>query len=133
MVVQGLLEQDVVDAYDAPFYAPSAREIEEEVSKECPFSREVWDRILSWANLSSFRGSYGSESLYDWWRNLRSRYSKHSRRSFDGLMFYFWWSVWLERNNKIFHSQHRSAEQVALVVKELVGCFSASLANRSAQ
>jgi hypothetical protein len=38
VVVQGLLEQDVVDAYDAPFYAPSAREIEEEVSKEGSFS-----------------------------------------------------------------------------------------------
>jgi hypothetical protein len=57
---------------------------------------------------------------HDWWRKLRSMCNKHSRRSFDGLMIYFWWSVWLERNNRIFHSQHRSAEQVALVVKELV-------------
>lgn len=91
--------------------------------KDCPFSREVWDRILSWANLSSFKGIYGSDSLYDWWRNLRSRCNKPSRRSFDGLIIYFWWSIWLERNNRIFHSQLRSAEQVALVVKELVGCF----------
>jgi hypothetical protein len=91
--------------------------------KDCPFSREVWDKILSWANLSSFRGIYGTESLYDWWRNLRSMCSKHSRRLFNGLMIYFWWSVWLERNNRIFHNQHRSAEQVALVVKELVGCY----------
>ncbi|GJM93441.1 hypothetical protein PR202_ga09998 [Eleusine coracana subsp. coracana] len=37
LVSQGIVEQDMVDAYDVPFYAPSAREIEEEVSKEGSF------------------------------------------------------------------------------------------------
>ena len=36
--MQGLLEQEVVDAYDAPCYAPSAQEIQEEVTKEGSFS-----------------------------------------------------------------------------------------------
>ncbi|CAO2178623.1 unnamed protein product [Urochloa humidicola] len=38
LVSQGLLEQEKVDAYDVPYYAPSAQEIEEEVTKEGSFS-----------------------------------------------------------------------------------------------
>lgn len=38
LVSQGLLEQEAVDAYDAPFYAPSVQEVEEEVGKEGSFS-----------------------------------------------------------------------------------------------
>lgn len=36
--MQGLAEQEKVDAYDVPFYAPSLREIKEVVSKEGSFS-----------------------------------------------------------------------------------------------
>ncbi|CAL4974537.1 unnamed protein product [Urochloa decumbens] len=38
LVSQGLLEQEKVDAYDAPYYASSAQEIEEEVAKDGSFS-----------------------------------------------------------------------------------------------
>ena len=31
--------------------------------KDYPFSRDVWDKILSWDNLSFLRGVYGSEYL----------------------------------------------------------------------
>ncbi|KAF0916795.1 hypothetical protein E2562_011626 [Oryza meyeriana var. granulata] len=37
LVLQGMVEQGKVDAYDAPFYAPSIREIEEEVRREGSF------------------------------------------------------------------------------------------------
>lgn len=55
LVSQGLLEQEVVDAYDAPFYAPSAQEIAEEVSKEGSFSLD-YARTYE-ANLNSGGGT----------------------------------------------------------------------------
>ncbi|TVT98914.1 hypothetical protein EJB05_55727, partial [Eragrostis curvula] len=38
LVSQGLVDQEKVDAYNAPFYAPSPQEIEEEVRREGSFS-----------------------------------------------------------------------------------------------
>lgn len=38
LVSQGLTEQEKVDAYDVPFYAPSVREVQQEVTTEGSFS-----------------------------------------------------------------------------------------------
>jgi hypothetical protein len=84
--------------------------------KDCPFSREVWNKVLSWANLPPSNGILSDTSLYDWWTGLRSLCNSQSRRRFDGLLIHFWWNLWLERNNRIFQSQHRSVNQVALTV-----------------
>jgi hypothetical protein len=84
--------------------------------KDCSFSREVWNKVLSWANLPFLNGILGDTSLYDWWTGLRSLCNRQSRRCFDGLLIHFWWILWLERNNRIFQSQHRSVNQVALAV-----------------
>jgi hypothetical protein len=84
--------------------------------KDCPFSREVWNKVLSWANLPLSNGILSNTSLYDWWTGLRSLCNSQSRRCFDSLLIHFWWNLWLERNNRIFQSQHRSVNQVALAV-----------------
>jgi len=70
--------------------------------KDCPFAVEVWSMILSWANLRFLVGISKTGTLSEWWFRLRLLCSKHSRKSFDGLLIYFWWSLWLERNNRIF-------------------------------
>jgi hypothetical protein len=76
---------------------------------------------LSWANLRFLVGISKTGTLSEWWFRLRLLCSKHSRKSFDGLLFLFWWSLWLERNNRIFKSQQRTPEQVVQIVKDLVG------------
>jgi hypothetical protein len=80
--------------------------------KDCPFAEEVWSMILSLADLWFLDGISKTGTLHTWWLRLRMLCSKQSRKSFDGLLIYFWWSLWLERNNRIFKSQQRTTEQV---------------------
>jgi hypothetical protein len=87
--------------------------------KDCPFSAET--RILTWANLSFLSDISSLGSLYDWWKRLRSRCCKESKKIFDGLFICFWWNIWLERNNRIFKGQQRSTVKVAQLVKDQVG------------
>jgi hypothetical protein len=89
--------------------------------KDCTFAEEVWSMILSWADMRFLVGISKTGTLHEWWLRLRMLCSKQSRKSFDGLLIYFWWSLWLERNNRIFKGQQRTTEQVVQVVKELVG------------
>jgi hypothetical protein len=77
--------------------------------------------ILSWADLWFLVGISKTGTLSEWWFRLRMLCSKHSRKSFDDLLIYFWWSLWLERNNRIFKDQQRMTEQVVQMVKDLVG------------
>nr|ACG27245.1 hypothetical protein [Zea mays] len=62
--------------------------------------------------------------LYDWWKRLRNRCCKESKKIFDGLLISFWWNIWLERNNRIFHRLQRSAIQVMQLVKDQIVSFS---------
>ena len=89
--------------------------------KDCPFAEEAWSMILTWADLRFLDGISKTGSLHEWWFRLRMLCSKQSRKHFDGLIIYFWWSLWLERNNRIFKGQQRTTEQMVQVVKELIG------------
>ena len=90
----------------------------------CSFSVEVWNMILSWANLFFLSGVSNLGSLYDWWKRLRNRCCKESKKIFDGLLISFWWNIWLERNNRIFQRLQRSAIQVTQLVKDQIGSCS---------
>lgn len=76
--------------------------------KDCPFAEEAWNMILTWADLRFLDGIFKTGSLHKWWFRLRMLCSKQSRKKFDGLIIYFWWSLWLERNNRIFKGQQRT-------------------------
>jgi hypothetical protein len=65
--------------------------------KDCPFAEEVWSMILSWADLRFLDCTSKTGTLYSWWLRLRMLCSKQLRKSFNGLLIYFWWSLWLER------------------------------------
>lgn len=94
--------------------------------KDCPFSREVWDKILLWGNLSFMRVNHGSESLYGWCMKLKSLRSRQSRRNL-AFCFIFSGVYGQKKNNMIFQSQQRDADQIAFLVKELAGCQLARL------
>jgi hypothetical protein len=66
--------------------------------------------ILSWADMRFLDGISKTGTLYTCCFRLRMLCSKQSRKSFDGLLIYFWWSLWLERNNRIFKGQQRSED-----------------------
>jgi hypothetical protein len=78
--------------------------------KDCPFAEEMWSMILSWADMRFLDGISKTGTLYTCCFRLRMLCSKQSRKSFDGLLIYFWWSLWLERNNRIFKGQQRSED-----------------------
>lgn len=97
----------------------SSPETSVHLCKDCTFTEKVWDKIMNWTNLSFLQGTQNSGSLYTWWKSLRNRCSKDTRKFFDGLMIYFWWHIWLERNRRVFQGQQRDIEQVAFSIKEV--------------
>jgi hypothetical protein len=39
---------------------------------------------------------------------------------FDGVMIYFWWNIWKERNRRTFQNKNLQLEEVAYLCKEEV-------------
>lgn len=61
------------------FLCNSSPETSVHLCKKYNYTVEVWDKILTWANLSFPRGLDNSGSLYAWWRKLWSVCSKGTR------------------------------------------------------
>jgi hypothetical protein len=49
---------------------------------------------------------------------LQIKIDKQSRPTFDGLIIYFWWNIWKERNRRTFNHESKSVEEVAFLIKE---------------
>jgi len=78
----------------------------------------MWNWIVSWFNLSWLPKQDHFSSSYRWWKKSRRKVDKRVRREFDGLVIYFWWEVWLERNRRIFQNINKTEQQVASFTKD---------------
>ena len=68
---------------------------------------------LYWFSRGGFLGS-----LHKYWRKCRIKTDKDQRKAFDGIMIYFWWNLWKERNRRTFQNKSLQSSQVALLCKE---------------
>jgi hypothetical protein len=67
--------------------------------KDCSYSKSIWRTLLLWTNLNSLANLNQDGQIHTWWRRYRLRIDKPRRRLFDGLVVYFWWNIWKERNS----------------------------------
>ena len=92
-----------------------APETADHLALGCVFAREVWTKVLHRCNLDLLVPRDG-DSLIEWWPDARRRAPPRSRKGFDSLVILFVWSLWKERNGRVFQ---RSAEMVNLVFRRI--------------
>jgi hypothetical protein len=59
-------------------------------------------------------------SAYSWWSRNRRKIDKTKRSHFDGVVIYFWWHIWKERNRRIFEHKELQPLQVAFLIQESI-------------
>jgi hypothetical protein len=93
----------------------SAPETPTHLCFDCPFTRDVWTQLTTQLGRVDLRAT-SPQTINGWWKQLRRNFDKKQKPAFDGLILYFWWNIWKERNKRIF--QHTSLEvaQVALLI-----------------
>jgi hypothetical protein len=89
----------------------------------CPFAKQVWSDLKRWLNLPVLDAVTMTGTIHGFWRRCRAKFDKSHRRNFDGVMIYFWWSIWKERNRRIFQQRSMQASQVALLCKDDITQF----------
>lgn len=76
------------------------------------FSREVWASCLRRYRLHELVVVQEANTM-QWWTSSRKRLSKTVRRGFDSLFFLIGWSLWMERNARIFSRIAASPAQLS--------------------
>ena len=92
--------------------------------KDCPFTKEVWELIKIWFSLTDLSSISTTGSLHNYWRRCRRKVDKNQRRRIDGIIIYFWWNIWKERNRRTFQQKSLSPRQVASLCKDDISQFS---------
>jgi hypothetical protein len=62
-------------------------------------------------------------SIHSYWRKCRIKFSNRQRKNFDGIIIYFWWNIWKERNRRAFQQTSLQANQVASLCKDDIQRF----------
>jgi hypothetical protein len=78
----------------------------------CVYSREVWFRLLRAAGFQHLVPS-GAPSIVDWWPPARKHIHNSQRKGFDTMFALVAWSLWLERNERVFNNKALQAVQLA--------------------
>lgn len=93
----------------------------------CVFSRELWFLLLSPLGLLPLMPIPGGEQgLGSWWLDQRERLDHSNRSAYDSMLILLAWTVWKERNNRVFDRASRSPTQLfAVIVAEVEDWISA--------
>ena len=77
--------------------------------KDYTFTKQVWFVLKSWFGLSFIDTISTNGSLHSYWRKCLMKVDKPHRKAFDGLMIYFWWNIWKDRNRRTFQNKSLQA------------------------
>jgi hypothetical protein len=81
------------------------------------FSREVWFRLLRAAGFQ-YLVLTGSPVIINWWLPSRKRVHKSQRKGFDTMFALVVWSLWLERNARVFNGKALMVVQLASYIHD---------------
>ncbi|KAM0909610.1 hypothetical protein ACQ4PT_014711 [Festuca glaucescens] len=109
----------LVDALQLVVLAPGtpdrAPETADHLALGCVLAREVWHAMLQRCNLSHLT-PLADDMLIEWWPDSRRRVPQQLRKGFDSLVLLTVWTLWKERNNRVFE---RSAETARGICKRI--------------
>jgi hypothetical protein len=86
---------------------------------QCPYARIVWFGCLRNFGLNLPEPQQHA-NLERWWTEARKRVRKEDRRWFDTLVLLAAWTIWKQRNARVFGNLHKqlSPEQMIATIKE---------------
>ena len=82
----------------------------------CVTTRQLWYRLLLPLGLQDLT-PLTEESLGIWWLRQREWLSADSRPPFDTLLLLITWTIWKERNNRVFN---RITSNLAAIAQEVI-------------
>ena len=83
----------------------------------CAISNIIWSKVLTWANLQTLIPST-SVSLQKWWQDARKTIAGKKQKKFDSIVMLTSWSLWKERNNRVFEKTSKPVNVIFMEPSE---------------
>lgn len=95
--------------------------------KNCPYTKEVWQRVLSRLNCNHTLAPHNDdEGLLDRWERRTSHGDKNKAKGMRSIHMLLGWEIWCEQNRRVFKSKEATMSYlVTKIVDEIniwIGC-----------
>ena len=91
-----------------------------------PFAQQVWSRVFIKSGLTPSNLPASATSLLGWWCSLHHGLDRSARRRWNTTITLVWWTLWKERNARIFNNSHTAADptlsSLESSILSLIGC-----------
>lgn len=84
----------------------------------CCYSKQVWQCVNIWKQQTIFNTPDPSKNLEEWWNESLMRISKKEKQIKAATLIHTIWSIWKERNRRIFEHREMTPQQVFRLIKE---------------
>nr|XP_051201670.1 uncharacterized protein LOC127315200 [Lolium perenne] len=85
---------------------------------ECPFSKQVWHKVLPWLRMTCRPPSNADTSLIDWLVALKPATPKPSRKGLGTTALLMTWMFWKHRNACVFEGARPSFSNIMTTIKD---------------
>jgi hypothetical protein len=92
----------------------------------CRFSHQVWRKVRDWAKVDFPIPNSNFSSTEEWWLRARKKAPKDLRRDFDTVAILVHWSLWKERNGRIFQQVLSTTSRVFELITEEIRAWRAA-------
>jgi hypothetical protein len=89
---------------------------------ECPVSRHVWTKISNWADVPSlhpYRWA-ANQAVAGWFNELSGSTASSQSRGIQSMTILICWSLWCERNARVFEGVEKNCSRIVADIKEEV-------------
>lgn len=86
------------------------------IPTQCVYARETWHKCLAALNIQ-IAAPTTNDCLEEWWSTARQPLPKTLRKGFDSVVILISWSLWKQRNARMFHNGEQQHSVICLVSK----------------
>ncbi|PVH61472.1 hypothetical protein PAHAL_3G041000 [Panicum hallii] len=88
---------------------------------ECPYSKQIWSAAATWAGCPSLSPAIWSANfdLQSWFCHLL-KVQQQYRKGVGSLVLLIVWSLWRERNNRIFRKAELSVPRFISFLRDAI-------------
>lgn len=95
---------------------------------ECPYSKQIWSVASTWAHCPPLSPSNwtADQDLQSWFVRLTAAHSQQ-KKGLGSLILLVLWSLWKERNNRIFKKEELPVPRFISLLKDDLRVFGSLL------
>ena len=95
----------------------------------CSYTQAAWIAITSTLEIPTIAGTINTRGLKEWIKEVAVKAPKDKRRHLCGVLIFFWWRIWKERNARIFQMISQSTSQVVSSICQDISLYRVAMAH----